>query len=352
MSGKLILDTFCEVYDLLRPWANDEFWDFSQVTVDADSVYLIGRQQFIENAERIHELAAEGRGRYILSNPHEGSDTLRQHVIHRLGIEDLVLDHRILLIGGGDMPPEWPCLPYDSFLPKLFDYEENIRAAANIDRIFETPAKPFKFLFLNGRHRGHRQQLLHRLGPRLSESLWTNLDAGSGPVQVLPEKYEVERYRTNAVGQESYVKFELFDNDWGEIYLQPEPYVDTYFSLVTETVFDYPYSFRTEKTWKPIGMGHPFIIAANRGYYQDLQNLGFRTFGHIIDESFDLIDNNQDRLERIAQVVEDLCDADLSAFLSAAQETCKYNQQHLAHLRGQVRNNFPERFFQFIRQYE
>ena len=121
--------------------------------------------------------------------------------------------------------------------------------------------------------------------------------------------------------------------------------------MVTETVFNYPYSFRTEKIWKPIAIGHPWIAVANQGYYRDLHNLGFQTFGHVIDESFDSIENNQDRLERIAQVIEDLCRQDLASFLKECYNVCKYNQQHLAEMRQQVRQEFPNRFEQFIQQH-
>ena len=148
------------------------------------------------------------------------------------------------------------------------------------------------------------------------------------------------------------LKYNLFNNEWGEIYLKSEPYIDSYFSVVTETVFNYPYSFRTEKIWKPVAIGHPWIAVANRGYYRDMQALGFKTFGHIIDESFDLIDNNQDRLERIAMVVEDLCQQDLVKFLKECYNVCKYNQQHFAEMRIKVRKKFPDRFFQFIEQYK
>ena len=98
-------------------------------------------------------------------------------------------------------------------------------------------------------------------------------------------------------------------------------------------------------------MGHPTIFASNYGYYRDFHNLGFRTWGHLIDESFDLTENVQDRIDRIALVVKDLCNQDLPSFLQAAEETCKYNQQHLAEMRLQVRKEFPERFFQFINEY-
>jgi hypothetical protein len=148
-----------------------------------------------------------------------------------------------------------------------------------------------------------------------------------------------------------FVKHELFDNKWGDVYIKENLYQDTYFSLVTETVFGYPYSFRTEKIWKPVAVGHPWIAVANAGFYKDFRNLGFQTFNHVIDESFDNIEDNNKRLDRIVQVVEDLCQQDLAAFIKECYNVCKYNQQHLAGMRQKVRQEFPERFFQFIKQY-
>ena len=127
--------------------------------------------------------------------------------------------------------------------------------------------------------------------------------------------------------------------------------MDTYFSVVTETVFDYPYSFRTEKIWKPIAMGHPFVVASNVGYLRDLRNMGFQTFDHVIDERYDTIDNDQQRLERIANVVRDLCQQDLASFQKECYNVCEHNQQHLAAMKIKVRAEFPDRFRQFVRKY-
>jgi hypothetical protein len=277
-------------------------------------------------------------------------------------------------------------LIYDSFLPKILDYKENLQAIDQAQDIYNKINKPYKFLFLNGRARYHRKYLLEefqQLG-LLQQSLWTNLDASeldprqtlwnpSGtrsavPIKFLPVEYEVTRYRELLQSSRNTVNYSgnreantigplfnknlIFGKEWGEIYLQAEPYIDTYFSLVTETVFNYPYSFRTEKIWKPVAMAHPWIAVANCGYYRDMQHLGFRTFGHLIDESFDQIENSQDRIERISQVVEDLCRQDLDQFLAAAENVCKYNQQHLLHMRDQVRQEFPNRFFQFLKKYK
>jgi hypothetical protein len=72
----------------------------------------------------------------------------------------------------------------------------------------------------------------------------------------------------------------------------------------------------------------------------------------VIDESFDKIENNQDRLSRITTVVRDLCCQDLSAFIVETQTVCKYNQQLLAELSPKLRKEFSDRFVQFVAQYQ
>lgn len=374
-NSKFVIDVFGEVYDLLKPWADDEFYDFGLHKIIPGSIYLLGRAQFNFNKQRLRHLVESNTIKVVLSNPAEGSQTLAHHCENVHDCADLVKNKRILLVGGGDMDDSWPHVVYDSFLPKIMDYEENLAAMAKSQEIFSNINKPYKFLFLNGRTRTHRKYLMERfrLSGLLDQSLWSWLDLTVGyskdislfhnnfdligqphDVKLLPAKYEYVSYRDNLekfACDKQFVKYDLFNNEWGEIYINPDAYIDTYFSVVTETVFDYPYSFRTEKIWKPIAMAHPWIAVANQGYYRDIKNLGFRTFGDLIDESFDTIDNSQDRVQRIALVIEDLCRQDLTKFLEAAEQTCKYNQQHLASMSYQVRQEFPERFFQFLKQY-
>jgi hypothetical protein len=376
-SHKLIVDTQCEVYELLKPWADGEFWNLEHHDIVPGAFYMIGRMQFRQHLDRIRQLAESGTARVVLSNPAEGSDTIRWQC-KNLGIEDLVKNGKIIILAGGDADPDYHLVRYDSFMVKILDYITNRESMKRMPEIYNKIIKPYKFLFLNGRARPHRKFLLEKFKQSglLEQALWTNLDSGpagsrtlrlfdnkdqnlltrSLPVQYLPVEYEVGEYQhrinTTSVDDYRFIKNQLFDNTWGEIYLKAEPYIDTYFSLVTETVFDYPYSFRTEKIWKPIAMGHPWIAATSCGYYRDMHNLGFQTFGHLIDESFDLIENNQDRMQRVEQAVINLCQQDLPRFLSAAEEVCKYNQQHLVHTRQHEIQSFPNRLSQFLSQYE
>jgi hypothetical protein len=376
-KSRLVIDTMSEVFDLLKPYANEVFWDFGSMTLHPGSTYVIGRQHLMDNKDRIRTAAETGQYTMIFANSAEGSWTLESQ-IKQLGIDDLVREEKLLLIGGAEVDPQYPCLTHEYFLTTILGYPENIQAQQKTDLIFSSHKKPYKFLFLNGRARPHRKYLYEKLTRRgtLDHALWTMLDAKPTVVrsftfsedainvmathsklQRLPDYYEVDRYRNPTFGpivpDRSFLKQELFRLEWGEIYLEPAPYIDTYFSLITETVCaESTLSFRTEKTAKPLAMGHPFIVATTPGFYKDLHNLGFRTFANVIDESFDNIDNAQQRMDRIIDIVHDLCQQDLVSFLSSCHETCKYNQQHLRELREKVNLEFPQRFFQFAQRYQ
>jgi hypothetical protein len=371
----LVVDTFSDVYAMLKPWIDHEFWDLSQHKPIANSIYVIGRKQCVEQQDLVHQMALDPQYRVVFANSAEGSSTQIAQ-LKALKLEQLVLDKKILLLTGGDLPPEYPHLLHEHFLLRILAYDENLQEMKKIDDIFSKLHKPYKFLFLNGRARPHRKYLWERLRLTglLDQALWTMLDGrGTGyrtlslkhngtellstntPIQHLPPQYEVDRYRNNTATSSTYphqfVKFDIFNNEWGEIYLESAPYIDTYFSLVTETVLECPYSFRTEKIAKVLAMGHPWICATNSGFYRDMRNMGFQTFHTLIDETFDQIENSQDRIDRVFAVVKDLCQSDLPAFLAASRSICKYNQQRLHELVEQEISTFPDRFFNFIEQH-
>jgi hypothetical protein len=389
-NHKLILDTHSEIYRELLPWADGEFWDLRQHDLVPGAIYVMCREQVNRYNYEIQELARSGQVTIILDNAAEGSETLVTWCFVK-GLINLIEEGRILLIGGGDMDPtKWPYMSYEYFLPKIYDFDENVESGSRIDEYFAMVDKPYKFLFLNGRMRSHRKYLLERFRTNglLDHALWTNLDTDLRLITTLPQQrwqnfndmtmiklrfehngtdrmeqpiglhclpkaYETPAFRNNIdhLPTAGTVKFNLFNNTWGDAVVDGSAYRDTYFSLVTETVFNYPYSFRTEKIWKPIAVGHPFIAVANRGFYRDLHRLGFRTFGHVVDQSFDSIDNSQDRIERIADVVEDLCQQDLASFYRECYNVCKYNQALYTEMRHQVPRELPNQFHQFIDQH-
>jgi hypothetical protein len=368
-NRKIICDTQCEIHAEIKHLLDGEFWDFNDPGPVANSITIFSRQTVNQYYQQIAELASSGFFLPVLANPTEGSSTLKLQC-QRLGLLDLIQQKKMLLVGCGDMEPELNCLVYDCYLGRSNGYPPNVEQCARADEIYNKLNKPYKFLFFNGRTRPHRKYMLEKMRDAglLEHALWTNLDTTPvynriypselldrpSQIQLLSTDYEVERFHPGIRDQyqNSFVKHELYGHQYGEIYIRAEPYIDTYFSLVSETVFDYPYSLRSEKIYKPIAMGHPFVAIANRGFYRDLRNTGFQTYHTLVDESFDLIDNNQDRLDRIAAVVRDLCSSNLDEFLVAAQAISKYNQQHMAELGPRIFQEFPDRFWQFLQQHQ
>jgi hypothetical protein len=382
-NHKIVLDYFCEIDKLMAPYADERFFDLDKHDVVPDAIYIVGRNQLTLYSDKLRNWVEQGiiKG-VVLCNPAEGSETILW-VYQKYKLAELGLKNKAAVITGGDLPSDIPHLLFEHFSTVVYDYKENISAIERYQYNYSTD-RPYKFLFLNGRSRAHRTYLLKRfqLSGLLDSALWSNLSDGpvyttdiklhvdgknllidnSPPIHYLPPEYEVRRYRDSTLttpdrkevygyaGPDLYAKQHLFGKEWGEIYLESKPYEDTYFSLVTETIFEYPYSFRTEKIWKPIAIGHPWVAVSNAGFYRDMHNLGFKTFGHVIDESFDQIENNQQRIERITQIVEDLCRQDLASFLQECYTICKYNQQHHIEMASKWRQEFPDRFQQFINE--
>ena len=102
------------------------------------------------------------------------------------------------------------------------------------------------------------------------------------------------------------------NNDWtmGNI----RYYNETFCSFVNETYIDENWDpFFTEKMFKPIAYGHPFMIFSSAGACKFLQDLGFETFPDVFDESYDQIESPQRRLEFLFNQIKRICCMDHEA---------------------------------------
>jgi len=86
-----------------------------------------------------------------------------------------------------------------------------------------------------------------------------------------------------------------------------EPYLDSYFSIVTETGFPEPTKFATEKVFRPMLHFHPFIVYGSQGTLKMLKELGFKTFSPFIDESYDEEESSFKRMQKITSEVKRIC---------------------------------------------
>ena len=75
---------------------------------------------------------------------------------------------------------------------------------------------------------------------------------------------------------------------------------------VSETVYFGRRQHLTEKTFKPIAMGMPFVLSAPAGSLQYLRNYGFETFNSIWNEDYDKETNDIRRVHELSGVLEKL----------------------------------------------
>jgi hypothetical protein len=100
--------------------------------------------------------------------------------------------------------------------------------------------------------------------------------------------------------------------------------------LITETVATGRRHHLTEKTFKPIALGMPFILVGTQGSLRYLRSYGFKTFGDLWDESYDDEPDDAKRIEKIARVLELLesLGEDRQAIFDTAWPIIEHNWNH------------------------
>jgi hypothetical protein len=109
-----------------------------------------------------------------------------------------------------------------------------------------------------------------------------------------------------------------------------EHYDSTACSIVLETLFDADGSggtFLTEKTFKCLKHGHPFVLLAPPGSLATLRSMGYRTFDSVIDTSYDGITDNTDRYLAVMRTIKQLAQQDSNRVYNSCVEDLAHNQQ-------------------------
>lgn len=81
-------------------------------------------------------------------------------------------------------------------------------------------------------------------------------------------------------------------------------YKDVFLDVVTESRFAQPTANYSEKVYQPMFYLKPFILAAPPHTLKYLREQGFKTFGNFWDESYDSIENHEERLMAIIDLVD------------------------------------------------
>ena len=111
-------------------------------------------------------------------------------------------------------------------------------------------------------------------------------------------------------------------------------YNQTFYSLIAETNHDR--LFFTEKTAKPLLSRRIFLLFAATGSLQALRNLGFQTFGNVIDESYDEIEDHTQRWRSVLAQAKRLSNLDYWEISRKMQPVLDHNQQHFMSMDGRA----------------
>ena len=72
-NRKFIIDTMSEVYSIMKPYSDDEFWDLDLHETQQNSIYLLGRKQMVEHTERVRAMTQDPTITVIFGNSAEGA---------------------------------------------------------------------------------------------------------------------------------------------------------------------------------------------------------------------------------------------------------------------------------------
>jgi hypothetical protein len=100
---------------------------------------------------------------------------------------------------------------------------------------------------------------------------------------------------------------------------------DCAYSIIAETDHDNTLSFYTEKTAKVLIARRLFVAFSGYKFLQNLRQHGFETFGSVIDESYDLIADDQQRYTAAFEQVKKLCALDQTAVYEKIKPVLDHN---------------------------
>jgi hypothetical protein len=174
----------------------------------------------------------------------------------------------------------------------------------------DTTSHDRKFIFQNNRVRGERTVIMNKIFENNIENefhlSWLMADdivdmkGVSGKLYFDPTVkmiLDAETLPRGTYTQDDITSY--YNRALIDIFSESVPNTNTELHIV-ETGKDLPYIqvlFPTEKTWKPICAGKPFLGFGTMYYYKWLKSEGWEIYDNIFDYSFDIIGDDRERLD-------------------------------------------------------
>lgn len=186
------------------------------------------------------------------------------------------------------------------------------------------------FLCLNRRVFFHKYQMIEELFNRglLDETRLTWVDNYT-PIKMidldLASKLKIDGLEFKSIQLEGDVMYgsRLSYHDEFLFTINPDWYYKSKVDIITETMLYEDAIHITEKTYKSIYLGLPFVISATKGHLKNLRDMGFQTFNSVINEDYD----NMTGKNKVKHVVD--AAIELSKIYNSPEvlEICQFNKE-------------------------
>jgi len=167
------------------------------------------------------------------------------------------------------------------------------------------------FNSLNRAHRSHRTEHLYflaenKLSGLVSGGAWFSTHTIDPPVY---QTVEYNHYKTVLTANyPKTVDVKDLVNQVPNLINNLEIYENSQVTVVTESHFNQTGGlFITEKTFRPLLVGHPFMVLGQKGTLKKLKSWGFQTDFDGIDQSYDLIEDDSERFLQFHQALRTWC---------------------------------------------
>ncbi len=263
---------------------------------------------------------------------------------------DLEYDDFVLLTGNMDQPPfPVPNIYYNWWEQHMNDHGLMEYAKQGFYST-DSGVRPNRFICLNRRPHAHRILVTSVLEQYKDIGILTcakETDFGSiqgfngALLKKIPRDYpKFKDYIHNNINSfPEFLNRLPFTHDDGYNAADDNPTVDesrdkfynSWLHVVTETYQTNGQTFFSEKIFKPMIYWQPFILVGAQHDLKSLRSLGYKTFDGIIDETYDTIEDNEERLkvsiEEIERIIK-LSDEDIAKLYEDCYEILTHNFHH------------------------
>lgn len=261
-----------DIQRIIEQWYDVELYDPARTYNPADTIILI---------THVEEIEARNKPGWFTPLEQAGFRVVVDHLWDSdVDTPSMIKDGRLILRNGNWV---W--------------YRECIRFLHQNYHTYQ-PQRNYKHAFLMPMHkqRWHRDQAMERLAPVLPHALWSYVERG----HLLPGDADHSDL-SKPIFWEFYSNF-----DW---------YNTSFFSVVSESWMRSDWwvksgapNYRTEvseKVFKPFIFYHPMIVYGSLGTLEYLHREGFETFSNLWDESYDQVNNDQQRHDVVSNLIMD-----------------------------------------------